>query len=107
MQHMYDTTMKDVVKALREGWHGNGKTYPATHPLFKRSVDCRGLWRTCLKYARTIYVPIREGINGEVGSLVVDESHTDELCDIPIDTLVLDLTKEDIADNDFGSESLM
>ena len=52
-------------------------------------------------------MPICDGISGEIGSLVVDELHTDEMCDIHIDTLVLDLTKEDIDDNDFGLEALM
>ena len=102
LQHKYDSTMRDVVKALREGWHGNGSKYPANHPLVKRAVDCRGLWRTCLEYARTIYIPICEGISGEIGSLVLDETHTDEMCDIPIDTLVLDLTVDQSEVDDIG-----
>ena len=50
-------------------------------------------------------MPICDRISGEVGSLVVDELHTDELCDIHIDTLVLDLTREYIDDNEFGLEA--
>mmetsp|Transcript_28743 Transcript_28743/g.35047 ORF Transcript_28743/g.35047 Transcript_28743/m.35047 type:complete len:100 (+) Transcript_28743:451-750(+) len=95
--------MRDVVRALREGWHGNGNKFPANHPLSKRAVDCWGQWRTYLKYAGTIYIPICVGILGEIGSLVVDELHTDETCDIPIDILVLDLTQEEVDDDDFGA----
>ena len=103
LQHKYDSTMPDVVRALREGWHGNRSKYAANHPLVTRAVDCRGLWRTCLEYARTIYIPICEGISGEIGSLVLDEAHTDEMCDIPIDTLMLDLTVDQSEVDDIGA----
>ena len=95
--------MRDVVRALREGWHGNGSEYPANHPLVKRAVDCRGLWRTCLKYARTTYIPICDRISGEIGTLVLDKTHTDEVCDFPIDTLVLDFTVDQSDVDDFGA----
>ena len=48
---------------------------------------------------------IFDGISGEVGSLVVDESHTNELCDIPIDTLVLNFAQEDYGDDEFGVDA--
>ena len=48
-------------------------------------------------------MPIRDGISGEIGSLDVEESHTDEMCDIPIDTRVLDSTKKYSDDEDFGA----
>ena len=94
LQHNYDMTMREVVKCLREGWYGNRNAYPMDHPLFKRSVDCCALWRTCLDFARTIYVPICDGISGEIGSLDIDELHTDEMYNFPIDTLVLNSTKK-------------
>ena len=103
LQHHYDMTMHEVVKFLSKGWYGNRNTYPTNHPLFKRLVDCSALWRTCLNFARTIYVPICDGISGKIGSLDVDESHTDEMCYIPIDTLVLDNTKKYSDDEDFGA----
>ena len=102
MHHRYGMTMREVVKALREGWYGNGNAYPANHPLSKRAVDCSGLWRTALHCAGTIYVPICDGISGEIGDLVIDDSHTDELCDIPIDTLVLDMTNEETDYDEIG-----
>ena len=33
LQNTNHTTMKDVVKNLREGWYGNGGTFPDGHPL--------------------------------------------------------------------------
>ena len=57
-----------------------------------------------MKYARTIYIPICDGISGEIGSLVLDKTHTDEMCDIPINTLVLDLTVDQSEVDDIGVE---
>ena len=57
-----------------------------------------------MKFVKTIYVPICNGILGEIGSLDVDSTHTHEIVDIPIDTLVLDLTKERLEDVEFGVE---
>ncbi len=56
-----------------------------------------------LNFARTIYVPICDAISGKIRSLDVDESHTDEMCNIPIDTLVLYSTKNYSVDEDFGA----
>ena len=50
-----------------------------------------------------MYVPICDGISGKIKSLDVDESHTDEMCDISIDTLVLNSTKKYSDDEDFGA----
>ena len=101
LQHHYNMKMKEVVKYLHEGWYSNRKAYPENHLLFKSSVDCCALWKTCLNFVKTIYVPICEGIKGKIGSLDVDKNHRDEICDIPIDTLVLDSTKDNMDDKDF------
>ena len=55
---------------------------------------------TCLKYARTNYIPICDGITGEIGNLEVYETHIDESCDI--DTLALNLTWEESIDENIG-----
>ena len=94
--------MKDVVKNLREGWYGNGDDYPVGHPLRKQPVDCRKLWQKCLDIAGTKFVTLCEGITGKIGSLVETEDFTNEPVDIPIDTLVIDMTREDSEDDDFG-----
>ena len=95
LQHKYDMKMLDVVQALRVGWYGNGCEFADNHPKHKRAVNCHKLWATCLRYAGTIYIPICDGISGDIGSLVVDQNHTDDPYVLPIDTLVLDLTKND------------
>ena len=104
LQNKYDMKMKDVVSALRVGWYGNQNEYPEGHPKRKRAVDCRKLWATCMKDAGTIYVPICDGISGEIGSLVIDQNQTDDSYTLPIDTLVLDLTKEDFAVDETGQD---
>ena len=40
LNHRYDMTMLDVMRWLREGWYGNGNTFPPNHPLSKCAVDC-------------------------------------------------------------------
>ena len=55
-------------------------------------------------YAKIIFVPICEDISGEVGSFVLDKSCTNELGNIPINTLVLDLKKEHIVADELGVE---
>ena len=98
-----DVTMKDVVKYLREGWYVNGDKYSIGHVLRKRPVSCRKLWEICLDIAGTKFVSICDGISNKIGSLNVDETFVDEKFDLPIDTLIVDLTREDGFDEDFGA----
>ena len=71
------------------------------HILRKKAVDCRKLWSKCLTIAGTKFVPLCNGISGQIGSLVVDKNYVDEEFVIPIDTLVTDLTNEDNKDGAF------
>ena len=65
------------------------------HPFRKRPVDCRALWSKCLKIAGTKFIELCDGVSGGIGSLVRDEDFTYEPVALPIDTLVVDLTKDD------------
>ena len=87
--------MKDVIKHLRDAWYGNGDAFILGHPLRKRPVDCRALWSKCLKITGQKFVELCDGVSGEIGSLVRDEDFTNESVALPIDTLVVDLTKDD------------
>ena len=87
--------MWDVVQALRVGWYGNGCEFPDNHPKRKRAINCHKLWATCLRYAVTIYIPICDGISGDIGNLVIDQIYTNDPHVLHIDTLVLNLTRED------------
>ena len=102
LNHCYDIKMKDVVKYLREGWYGNGEKYPPGHPLRKQHVDCRKLWMHCLTDASKIFVPICGGLEGEIGSLNVDENWKDDEVSIPIDTLIVDLTRNGLEVDEIG-----
>ena len=73
-----------------------------SHPKFKHPVDCKKLWFTSLKYAGTIHVPICDGIDGTIGNLSVDDNHTNESHTLPIDTLVVNLVKDDELDINIG-----
>ena len=95
--------MKDIVNHLREGWYGNGDIYCNSHPCTKYPVDCWKLWATCLAIAGTKFVPLCDGISGEIRSVIVDETFFDESVTLPIDTLIVDLTSEDNDDIDLGS----
>ena len=53
--------------------------------------------------AGTKFVPLCDGISGEIGSIIVDETFVDESVTLPIDTLIIDLTSEDNDDIDIGS----
>ena len=51
LQYKTDTSMRDVVKHLREGWYGNAHMYQVGRPLHKCPVDCCKLWSTYLEIA--------------------------------------------------------
>ena len=51
-----------------------------------------------MKFARTKFIPLCDGISGTVEDLVIDENYVDEEVDVPIDTLVLNLANEDVDD---------
>ena len=94
MQYDKNQSMKKVVQYLREGWYGNGDAYVVGHPLRKRPVSCKKLWVTCLKMAGTNFVSICDGIEGQIGTLVIDDTFRYESVMLPLDTLVVDLKKD-------------
>ena len=102
LQYINGRTMKDLVKHLREGWYGNKWDVPDGDSNLKEPVDCQKLFNEAVKAAETKFIPLCGGISGKIGSLVVDETYEDEEVDIPIDALVLDLTKEGDGDDENG-----
>ena len=93
-RHNNETTMKDVVKHLREGWYGNFNEFANDDPRRKKPVNCRKLWSKCLDFAGTKYVGLCEGITGRMGELIIDHSIEDESVTLPIDTMIIDMTTE-------------
>ena len=53
------------------------------------------------KIAWTKFVPLCEGIEGIIGDLKIDDAFEYESVMLPIDTLVVDLTKDAKKDEDF------
>ena len=57
--------------------------------------------------AGTKFLKLYEGIRGEIGSINVAKSYVDGLVELPIDTLVVNLTRQDVEGNDFGAEEVL
>ena len=107
MNYVHDQTMQNVVKYLREAWYGSTGTFDVNNVTNKCPVDCRNLWAQCLTIAGTKFVPLCEGIYGEVGNLEVNDSFRYESFDLPIETLVVDLTRVGKEDDEFGESEFV
>ena len=83
--------MFKTIELLREGWYGNKGKYSRDHPYHKKPVDCLKLWKTALEAASNKFVGYCEGIDGAIGSLIVDKNHQHENAELPIDTIVSNL----------------
>jgi transposase len=110
--------MKETIEHLREGWHGNIHHFePGDESKFlngdytrprKNKVDCKKLVATAVKYMNTKFMNIVDGLEGEIGNLTIDPAYVADGTGIPIDLLVVDLTRvddsEDIDIEDFDME---
>ncbi len=81
------------MQQLREGWYGNSNKYAEDHDLYHAPADCGKMWQTCLKFANEKFIPLCSGIKGRIGELIVDEDYEKPAVTLPIDTLVVDLCK--------------
>ena len=93
MNYVHDQTMKNVVKYFREAWYGNTGMFDVTDDKHKHPVDCHKLWARCLTIAGTKCVPLCEGISGDIRNIEVNDSFIYQSINLPIDTLVVDLTR--------------
>ena len=104
----YDTekakTKKETVRLLREGWYGTLDKFPEGDLHRKAQVNCKALWERSLNLATTKFVPICHGIKGTIGSLEIDETYVHESVNVPIDTLINDLSNGPNLDNDNGAD---
>jgi hypothetical protein len=77
---------------------------PNGRDLYRKAlVDCGKLFQECITAAATKFIPLCEGISGTIGDLKIDQTYQEEEIGIPIDALVLDLTRFDDEGN--GSEA--
>ena len=94
-------TMKETIRALREGWYGTFDTYAPNHFRFRHPVDCEKLWIKALRHATTDFLPLCRGLSGTVFDLIIDKNYTPEPVNLPIDTLVEDLGNCDAVGDTF------
>ena len=88
--------MHKTIQLLLEGWYGTGSVYAADHPLFREPINCEKLWQTSLYEVSTIFVNICHGIDGPIGSLTIDPNYVCDKVTLIIDTLMDDLTRQDV-----------
>ena len=92
--------MRDVVDLLREGWYGSKHVSPGKEHMYKKPVNCQKLWQRTLKSTNKIFVKICHSLEGTVGSLIIDGNYTPEEFTLPIDTLVIGLTRDNIQEEE-------
>ena len=104
----YDTekakTKKETVRLLRESWYGTLDKFPEGDLHRKAQVNCKALSEHLLNLVTTKFVPICHGIKGTIGSLEFDETFVHESVNVPIDTLINDLSNGPNLDNDNGAD---
>ena len=96
--HKEGQTMKETIRRLRQGCYGNGDEFSVGDVEYKKEINYQGLYQTMLANAGQKFVPLCKGISGKIGELIVDPLYTPEPVRIPIDTLVLDLVKQESND---------
>eukprot|EP00957_Ditylum_brightwellii_P042579 3224308-Ditylum_brightwellii.AAC.1 len=92
--------MKDTIHLLHEGWYCNRLSYSQGHPDYKGCVDCGKLWDKCIDSAMTFHTKNSKGLSGKIGELIIDSDYVPEKINLPIDTLVVDLTNSDDYNNE-------
>jgi hypothetical protein len=95
--------IKETINHLREGWYSNHQLFNESnkdaiimsnyHIQSKQPVKCCKLYSKAIKMANKKFIPMCNGITGTIGSLVVDTTHVPVGSGIPIDMLIVDLTK--------------
>ena len=103
---MYDnnTSMKDVVRRVQDGWYGNEDQYERTHCEYTPGTNCAGLVKNAIDSMDKEFIPLSPGLEGRIGELTIDTLHEQNKEEIPIDYLVVDLTKELDPDEETGGD---
>lgn len=94
-----NTTMKETIEYLREGWYGNekqweqGKLTGDSRRYLKQPASCMKLFNHTIKMANTKFIPLCEGISGSMGSLIVDENYIGDTTGLPVDMMLISMSK--------------
>ena len=86
--------MKDVVCCLQDGWYSNDNCLQQTDNKFTRKANCEGLIRKAKNASNKEFIPLFPGLEGQIEELTIDQGHFPNWSEIPIDSLVVDLTKD-------------
>ena len=81
-----DTTMRDVVRRLQDGWYGNEHRLKKGDNEFTRGTTCKKLVALALRCAHAEYLPLCSGLEGTIGALKIDPAHVPDRTEAPIDS---------------------
>ena len=95
-----NTTMKDVVRRLQDGWYGNEHQLQPTDVQYRTGITCKGLVSKAIEAGNNEYIPLCPGINGRIGELTIDHTHKHDTSKIPVDSFVVDITKDIILEEE-------
>ena len=85
--------MKDVIRPLHDGWSGNDDRLQPGEMEYTTGTRCERLIQHAIDAMDNYFIPIAPGITGRIGQLTIDRAHECDRSEIPIDCLVMDLTK--------------
>ena len=95
-QHNYKgSKMEDVIQLLRKDQYGTKTITPDTElHMIKNPVNYQKLWQKCLMNANQLFVKLCHEIQGGVRTLTINPKYIPKEVKLPIDTLIVDLTKD-------------
>ena len=90
---------QDTIRDLREGWYGTEtmqKKYLklGASGVHKKAVNCRKLELRSIRMANEKFIPLCEGIEGQIGGLIVDCNYQTGTIEYPIDLVVMNMAHE-------------
>ena len=95
-----NTTMKDVLRRLQDGWYGNENQLQPTDVEYTTGTTCEGLVRKEIKAGDKEYIPLSLEINERIGELIINHTHKRDTSKIPVDSFVVDITKDIILEEE-------
>ncbi len=101
MHYGAETKLVDVVRRLQDGCYGNDYRFQVPHNDYTKGTTCEVLVKKAISRADNEYIPLCPEVECKIGALTIDESYEPDRSEIPIDYLVVDLTKEDDLHEEF------
>ena len=91
----YDTStnLRDVVRRLQDGWYGNDHRLEPSDDEYTKGTRCQRLVEMAIRDTDNEFIPLCPGLSGRIGALTIDGEHVRNRSKIPIDEMIVDLTK--------------